>query len=47
MKERTKSLQFLTKAELKSLLSKAKQKSARDYAMILLAYRHGNIAHLN
>ena len=34
-------MQFLTKGELKNLLDKAKSRSARDYAMLLLAYRHG------
>jgi site-specific recombinase XerD len=34
-------LQFLTHNELKSLLAKAKQRSLRDFVMILLAYRHG------
>ena len=32
---------FLTKTELKALLDRVKLKSARDYAMLLLAYRHG------
>lgn len=34
-------MQFLTKGEFKAILDKVKSKSARDYAMILLAYRHG------
>ncbi len=34
-------LQFLTHNELKALLAKAKQRSVRDFVMILLAYRHG------
>ena len=34
-------MQFLTKGELKALLDLVKMKSSRDYAMILLAYRHG------
>jgi site-specific recombinase XerD len=34
-------LQFLTHNELKALLAKAKQRSLRDFVMVLLAYRHG------
>lgn len=41
MTRRTSDMQFLTKAELKALFDRAKTKSSRDYAMILLAYRHG------
>jgi len=35
------SIKFLTRGELQRLLAQAKQHSARDYCMILLAYRHG------
>jgi site-specific recombinase XerD len=41
MIRRSQSLQFLTQTELKVLLDKAKKQSPRDYAMILIAYRHG------
>jgi len=41
MKTRQSTLNFLTQGELKALLIKAKQRDLRDYAMILLAYRHG------
>ena len=41
MTDRKETLQFLTQNELKALLIKAKQRDVRDYAMILLAYRHG------
>ncbi|MBU4428850.1 MAG: site-specific integrase [Verrucomicrobia bacterium] len=41
MTERQQTLQFLTQTELKCLLDKAKTESPRDYAMVLLAYRHG------
>jgi len=41
MKKRAETLTFLTQNELKALLEGAKQRGARDYAMILLAYRHG------
>jgi type 1 fimbriae regulatory protein FimB len=41
MKNRQSTLMFLTQTELKALLDRAKQRGARDYAMILLAYRHG------
>jgi len=41
MTDRKQTLHFLTQNELKALLNKAKQQSVRDYAMILLAYRHG------
>jgi type 1 fimbriae regulatory protein FimB len=41
MRNDAKTLQFLTQGELKALLEKAKRTSARDYAMILLGYRHG------
>lgn len=41
MKARSETLTFLTQNEMKALLDKAKQRGARDYAMILLAYRHG------
>ena len=34
-------MQFLTKGELKALFDRVKMKSSRDYAMVLLAYRHG------
>jgi len=40
-KKRAETLTFLTQNELKALLEGAKQRGARDYAMILLAYRHG------
>ena len=41
MNERSKTLHFLTQGEIKALLLLAKKQSSRDYAMILLAYRHG------
>ena len=41
MNERSQTLQFLTHNELRALLDRAKRQSPRDYAMILLAYRHG------
>ena len=41
MNNRQSSLNFLTQNELKALLNKAKLSDFRDYAMILLAYRHG------
>lgn len=41
MSRRSSDMQFLTKGELKALFDRVKMKSARDYAMILLAYRHG------
>lgn len=41
MTRKTSEMQFLTKGELKALLGGLKLKSPRDYAMILLAYRHG------
>ncbi len=41
MKSRQQTLKFLTQTELKGLLDKAKKHDLRDYAMILLAYRHG------
>ena len=41
MKDRTETLTFLTQTETKALLDRAKQSGARDYAMVLLAYRHG------
>jgi type 1 fimbriae regulatory protein FimB len=41
MKARAESLTFLTQNEMKALLDRAKQRGARDFAMILLAYRHG------
>jgi len=41
MRDRTETLTFLTQTELKALLDGAKRQGARDYAMILLAYRHG------
>src|ERR1035441_830783 len=41
MTDRQSTLNFLTQNELKALLIKAKQTGLRDYAMILLAYRHG------
>jgi type 1 fimbriae regulatory protein FimB len=34
-------IKFFTKQELQELLNRAKQKSQREYCMILLAYRHG------
>ena len=41
MTRKTSEMQFLTKGEVKALLDRAKMKSPRDHAMILLAYRHG------
>ena len=41
MSRKTGDMKFLTKGELKALLDRAKMKSSRDYAMILLSYRHG------
>ena len=41
MKDRTETLTFLTQTELKALLDGAKRSGVRDYAMFLLAYRHG------
>ncbi|HPG00217.1 MAG TPA: site-specific integrase [Kiritimatiellia bacterium] len=41
MSNRQETIQFLTHNELRALLDKAKKQSARDYCMILLAYRHG------
>ena len=41
MIRRSSDMQFLTKGELKALLDRVKMKSSRDYAMLLLAYRHG------
>lgn len=41
MNNRTETLTFLTQNEIKALLDKAKQSGARDFAMVLLAYRHG------
>lgn len=41
MTNRESTLTFLTQTELKALLNKAKQADLRDFAMILLAYRHG------
>jgi type 1 fimbriae regulatory protein FimB len=41
MTTRQSTLRFLTQGELKALLDKAKKRDLRDYAMILLAYRHG------
>ena len=41
MSRKTSDMQFLTKGELKALLDRVKMKSPRDYAMVLLAYRHG------
>ena len=38
---RSSSIKFFTRSELERTLSAAKARSARDYAMILLAYRHG------
>ena len=37
----TKKLKFLTQTELRRLLDQAKKESKRDYAIFLLAYRHG------
>ena len=34
-------LQFLTRNELKALLDKAKKDNPRNYALLLLTYRHG------
>ena len=41
MSRKTSEMHFLTKGELKALLDRLKLKFPRDYAMILLAYRHG------
>ncbi len=41
MFRRQTTLQFLTHNELKALLAKAKQRSLRDFVMILVGYRHG------
>jgi site-specific recombinase XerD len=41
MSRKTSEMQFLTRGELKALLDRLKMKSQRDYAMVLLAYRHG------
>ena len=41
MSNRTETLTFLTQTEIKALIDAAKQQGCRDYAMILLAYRHG------
>lgn len=41
MTKRTGDMRFLTKGETKALLDAAMARSARDHAMILLAYRHG------
>lgn len=41
MSRKTSEMQFLTRGELKALLDRLKMKSPRDYAMVLLAYRHG------
>jgi len=41
MTNRQTTLRFLTQSELKALLDRAKKQSLRDFAMILLAYRHG------
>lgn len=41
MKDRASTLTFLTQNEIKALLDGAKRRGLRDYAMILLAYRHG------
>ena len=41
MSNRADTITFLTQNETKALLDGAKMKSARDYAMLLLAYRHG------
>lgn len=41
MTTRQSTLRFLTQSELKALLDKAKKQGLRDYAMILVAYRHG------
>src|SRR5262245_54355512 len=35
------SIQFLTQPELRKLLEVAREKSKRDYAIFLIAYRHG------
>jgi type 1 fimbriae regulatory protein FimB len=34
-------IKFFTRSELERILTAAKTSSARDYAMVLLAYRHG------
>jgi len=34
-------IKFFTRSELERILSVARQRSARDYAMILVAYHHG------
>lgn len=41
MNNRAEMLTFLTQNELKALLDGAKRRGVRDYAMFLLAYRHG------
>ena len=39
--KRHQGIKFFTRSELKRILNVAKKRSARDYAMILLGYRHG------
>jgi len=41
MDRRSETMHFLTRNELKALLEKAKKDSVRNYAMLLIAYRHG------
>ena len=41
MSRKSSSIKFFTRAELARILDLAKNNSVRDYAMILLAYRHG------
>jgi type 1 fimbriae regulatory protein FimB len=41
MTDRAETLTFLTQNEMKALLDGAKRRGVRDFAMILLAYRHG------
>jgi integrase len=39
--QRVENIQFFTPDELRRLLSAAQKRSVRDYAIILIAYRHG------
>ncbi len=41
MNSRQQSPQFLTQTELRALLDRAKRSGPREYAMLLIAYRHG------
>jgi hypothetical protein len=41
MGKRSNSIKFLTRSWLQRLLAAARERGVRDYAMILLAYRHG------